>query len=375
MRASFADAALARYAGRFVWLDLNFDKESNQAFVERHGVQWTPTLLVLDPADERVTAQHNGGVTVDELREFLERGERGMHTAPTTESDLAQRRGDELAGKGRFADAAVEYRNALAAAPSAWAGRARTVDALTSGLLLAGEEQSCAEEAIRFVPTAARDRTFARVVRTGLSCANTDESAPWARGARKTLEPLAAEAVAFKDVLRNDHFELLQNLIISAQLRGDPAAARRWGDRWLTEIDGSRPRNDDERSALDIARLDAVLLLDEPERALPALAASEKAMPRNYTASMRYAEAALHARHFDDAVAASKRGLALVDGPMGRTRLLWIQAEAWVGKGQRQAARGVLDEAMASARTIPSQNTRDHYLRRLQATSQDIERL
>ena len=51
MRASFADAALARYAGRFVWLDLNFDKESNQSFVERHGVQWTPTLLA-EPVEQ-----------------------------------------------------------------------------------------------------------------------------------------------------------------------------------------------------------------------------------------------------------------------------------------------------------------------------------
>jgi len=331
--------------------------------------------MVLDPEDERVTAQHSGGMTVDELREFLERGERGLHNRPTTEADLAQRRGDELAGQGSYSEAVVEYRKALARAEAAWPGRARTVDALTTALLLAGDRPGCAAEAIRFATTAARNRTFARIVRTGLACANGGGDASWAVGARKNLEPLAAEAIAVKDALRNDHFELLQNLIVSAQLRHDAATAQRWGEKWLAEIEGSHPTSDDERSALDIARLDAVSLLQQPERALPALAASERAMPRNYTASMRYAEAALDARRFDEALAACKRGLALVDGPMGRTRLLWIQGEAFLGKREQQAARGALDQALGSAQQIRSESARDNYTRRIRATLQELDRL
>ena len=56
MKATLQDAALTRDAGRFVWLELDFDKPGNQAFLARHGVAYTPTLMVLDPADERATA-------------------------------------------------------------------------------------------------------------------------------------------------------------------------------------------------------------------------------------------------------------------------------------------------------------------------------
>ncbi len=56
MRATLADAALARYAGRFVWLKLDFDRPENGAFIERHGTSYTPSFYVLDSAGERATA-------------------------------------------------------------------------------------------------------------------------------------------------------------------------------------------------------------------------------------------------------------------------------------------------------------------------------
>src|SRR5437588_4054851 len=98
MKASLADDALKRYAGRFVWLELNYDKDENQPFLGRHGVQWTPTLLVIDPTDERITAEHAGGVTIPELVEFLERSERGMRAPPAHAADAALQRGEVLAG-------------------------------------------------------------------------------------------------------------------------------------------------------------------------------------------------------------------------------------------------------------------------------------
>ncbi|HYY93814.1 MAG TPA: hypothetical protein VE713_04805 [Pyrinomonadaceae bacterium] len=55
-----------------------------------------------------------------------------------------------------------------------------------------------------------------------------------------------------------------------AQLaRGDKATLKRWGELWLKELDATRPSNEDERTALDVARVDAASLLDEPERVIP----------------------------------------------------------------------------------------------------------
>ena len=42
MRVTLSDPSLARQAGRFVWLELNYDDEGNQPFLARHGVQETP---------------------------------------------------------------------------------------------------------------------------------------------------------------------------------------------------------------------------------------------------------------------------------------------------------------------------------------------
>jgi hypothetical protein len=57
----------------------------------------------------------------------------------------------------------------------------------------------------------------------------------------------------------------------------------------LAEVDATPPRGDDERSALDIARVDAARVMNTPLRVLPALVASEKAMPNNFNASLRVA--------------------------------------------------------------------------------------
>ena len=74
---------------------------------------------------------------------------------------------------------------------------------------------------------------------------------------------------------------------------------KRWGEEWLAELDATRPADDDERSALDIARVDAARVMGQPLRVLPDLIASEKAMPGNYNASLRVAQMQLAAGRRD----------------------------------------------------------------------------
>src|SRR5215475_8211216 len=105
MRVTLSDPTLLRQAGRFVWLELNYDGEGNQAFLARHGVAWTPTILVLDPSDERVTASHMGGMSLSELKGFLEEGKRGFRSAENGKIAAALSRGNAAAGAGRYAEA------------------------------------------------------------------------------------------------------------------------------------------------------------------------------------------------------------------------------------------------------------------------------
>jgi predicted negative regulator of RcsB-dependent stress response len=349
MKATLADAALMRDAGRFVWLELDFDKPVNQAFLARHGVRYTPTLFVLDPADERATATNFGGLTLAELQQFLDRGERGVNQKAST----ALARGDALLGVGKVAEAAAAYREAHA------------LPSLTRTLVAARQYREVAAIVEAEAPKMPRDSAFASVVLSGLMSANMGRSEPWAIAARKKLEPLAVEGAAMRSALRDNRFQLYQQLMVAADQRGDKAALAQWGERWLAYIDATKPANDDERSALDIARVDAASEMEQPARVIPALIASERAMPANYNASFRLAQMLVAAKRYDETLAACDRGLAHVSGPIGRSWLLRTKAEAFAGKGDGAAAHRALEEALQNAQKIGTKESRENNVRRI----------
>ena len=358
MKATLADAALMRDAGRFVWLELDFDKPVNQAFLARHGVRYTPTLLVLDPADERAAATNFGGLTPADLQRFLDRGERGVNKKEST----ALARGDALLGMGKVAEAAAAYREA-----HAFPSLART-------LVSARQYRDAAEIAEAETPKMPRDASFASVVLSGLSSANMGGEEPWAIAARKKLEPLAAEGAALPSALRDHRFQLYQQLMSAAALRGDKAAMTQWGDRWLAMIASTKPANDDERSALDIARVDAASEMEQPARVIPALIASERAMPSNYNASLRLAQMLVAAKRYDEGLAACDRGLAHVSGPIGRSWLLRTKAQAFVAKGERAAAHRALEEALQNAQKIGTKDSRAHNVQRIAEEIKELDK-
>jgi tetratricopeptide (TPR) repeat protein len=373
MRATLADASLARYAGRFVWLDLDYDKPANQAFLARHGATSFPLFFVLDPADEHATATQLGGMTLPELTNFLERGERGVLANSAAPADAALAKGDAALARGRGAEAADAYREALRLGGAAWPGRGRAVGSLTWTLMLNGQSQFCVETSTAEAPHLARDQEFSRVVLAGLMCLQ-GQSGPWAKSARAALEPLAAEAIAIPATLRDHRFQLYQQLMSDAAGRSDKATVERWGGLWLKELDATQPANDDERSALDIARVDAASLLDDPKRVLPALEASAQAMPDNYNASLRLAQMEDAAKQYDQALAACDRGLEHVTGPMGRSWLLQTKADAYWDAGRPEEARGALEEALKVAQEIGDPSMRDMNVMMISRKIQMIEK-
>lgn len=374
MRATLSDSSLTRYAGRFVWLELDFDKPVNQPFIARRRVWNTPSLYVLDPATERATAAHMGGLTVPALERFLEEGERGFKGPARTPADSALARGDELLGHGRMADASAAYRDAVRLAPAGWPQRMRAMGSLTWALMAGGESRACAEAAAVEAPAMPRGEAFGQVVLAGLMCSNQGGAAPWAVASRTTLEPLALEGTQVPGVLRDHRFQLYQQLMRAAEVRGDTVTVARLGHGWLDDIEAISPKDDDERSALDIARVDAASDLGEPERVLPALLASEKAMPSNYNASLRLAQMEVAAKRYDDALAACERGLAHASGPVGKTWLLKTKFNALAGKDDLVQGRRVLEEALASAREIANAQNRENNIRSITRAMAEVDK-
>jgi hypothetical protein len=360
MRATLSDSSLARDAGRFVWLELDYDKPVNQAVIAHRGVVGTPTLYIVDPVTERATATHLGGFTVPELNRFLDEGERVFRGSAKSPADLALAHGDEMLGLGRLPEAAAAYREGVRLLAPGGPERMRAIGSLTWTLWLDNQSQSCAEIAVAEAPAMPRGETFGSVVLAGVASSNQGGDAPWARRARTILQPLATEAVDLPAVLRDHRFQIYQHLMMAAQRAGDTVTVARWGHRWLREIDATRPKDDDERSALDIARVDAASAMGEPELVLPALAASERAMPTNYNASLKHAQMAFDAKRYDEVLGACDRGLAHVTGPVGRTTLLVTKANALDAKGDKEGNRRALQLALQSAKAIGNTMHRDH---------------
>jgi tetratricopeptide (TPR) repeat protein len=149
--------------------------------------------------------------------------------------------------------------------------------------------------------------------------------------------------------------------------RDDKACAADWGNRWLNELDARRPANDEERSAIDIARVENVQTYGDPKRILPALIASEQAMPDGWNASLRVAQMESAVKNYDETIAACDRGLARKAGPAGRAWLLRIKADAFGNKGQPAAARQALEEALTAAEAIPNPQTRESNVKTIKA--------
>ena len=373
MRVTLKDASLARYAGRFVWLELNFDGAANRNFLARHGVTSTPSFYVIDPADGHAAATQLGAMTTQEVGGFLDRGEQNVRASSKDPADVLLTRGDDLLASDRHAEAASAYEDAVRTGGNKWPERERAVTSLTWALLASHQHQRCAETAASEAPHMKRTAMFGRLLVAGMLCVSNDPAAPWAKPAARTLEPLAVEAIALPVTVRDHRFQLYQGLMSLADARGDKATVQSLGDRWLQELDSTKPANDDERSALDIARVDAASILNEPQRVLPALTKSERAMPENYNASLRLAQMQSAAHQYTQSIAACDRGLQHVDGALGRSWLLQVKADALRQMGRRAEALSVYQDALHSARQIGLKSPRDNNTVKIKKAMENLQ--
>jgi|SRR6185437_9129172 len=376
MRDLLAKADLGRYAGQLVWLELNYDVPANRGFLERYGAHDTPSFFVLDSADGHVTAMQSGALSLAELTAFLDRGAAGASGRRQTAADQALLEGDgEMAS--RPAAAAAAYARALEAAPAGWPKRELAEASRVEALKSAGQDQACAEAAARAAAAMAPGAQFVRTVVAGMWClasGNPDAApGPWSNAARARLTPLAEQALALPLTVRDRRDALYRTLMITAVDRGQQREALAWGDRWLRELDAIRPRSDDERTALDIARVESIQVAGDPDRILPALRASEQALPHSYDASLRVAAMEFLAQRYAPALAACRRGLGRAPGAAGRAWLLRIEGEVLAAEGRRAEARQALAAGLAAARTIPGAASRAANLATLQKDLDGIQ--
>ncbi|HXH28298.1 MAG TPA: hypothetical protein VNL37_04595, partial [Candidatus Polarisedimenticolia bacterium] len=118
MRATvLSDPALAKQAGRFVWLSMNTEDRRNAEFVKRAAVTALPTYLVEDQHDEGIALRWLGSATEPQLEKLLDDGERAVSETAGDPATEALARADRLNGEDKKAEAAAAYGEALKLAP------------------------------------------------------------------------------------------------------------------------------------------------------------------------------------------------------------------------------------------------------------------
>src|SRR5579864_2657777 len=372
MRGLLAKADLDRYAGQFVWLELSYDEPGNRAFMTKFGANATPTFFVIDPHDQHVTAMQPGAMSLEELQQFLDRGASGVSTKRQIPAEAALTRGDALLAE-QPAEAATSYEDAVRTAPADWPKRELAEASLVQALQDSNQWQPCADTAAAEALRMKRDVFFVRTVVSGMWCVASVDPLPWTETALRKLQPLAEEALTLPITVRDHRDSIYRTLMYISVNRNDNPTALKWGDRWLAELDAIKPATDDERAALDIARVENIQIVGDPERILPELKGSERVMPDNYIASLRVAQMENAAKHYDSALAACDRGLARSPGALGKSWLLQIKAQTLQAEGKTAQAREALEQALLAAKEIPNPKGRDSNVARIEQMLQPAE--
>lgn len=333
MRATvLRNKALAKQAGRFVWLSIDTENTKNAAFLEKYPWKAVPTFEVLDPGTGNVAYSWLGAVDNKELVRRFGEGERAFR----------------------------------AAGPST--GAPKTADTELYDLSLAGKNEECAKRALALLPELAPGGIRANVAATGLDCAlSAPETDPWRAGAIGTLESAVREAIRTPGLLDDDRAGLYASLVDARERQGDDAGARAAARRWLDWLDtqAHEAPSIEARAALDGWRVSAALAADAPQRALAPLEKSERQLPDDYNPPARLAILYRELKRYDDALAATDRALAKVYGPR-KLVVLETRASIYEKKGDHAAATKTLEEALAYSGTLPEPQRPKRLIARIQ---------
>ncbi len=354
----FGDEALQEQAGRFVWLAIDTEKETNAKVQERFPIDAWPTLLVLDPKDERVALRWVGGATPTQLQRILDDGRLAVLGGPPGEGpDPSFARAERLYGERSFGEAAKAYQEALKLAPADWPRYSRAVESLLFALSKGGDGATSLRIAREALPNLRGTPSALSVAETGLQCAlDLPKAEVGGKDNVEFFEKAARAAIADPKLLAaaDDRSSLYADLVRARRDAGDEAGAKATAAEWAAFLEGeaAKGRTPEARSVFDAHRLSAYLELGEPQRAIPMLEASERDFPLDYNPPVRLGVAYRELKRWDDALAATDRALAKAYGPR-KIRILLTRSDILLGRGDQEGARATLAEALSAARALP----------------------
>jgi hypothetical protein len=376
MRATvLQDPRLARHAGRFVWLEIDGENERNAAYLEKFPVQAFPSLIVIDPAEERAILKWPGTATVEQLERLLADATRALRKGARG-ADLVLARADRAHAEWDAALATRLYADAIAQGGAGWSHRGRAAEALLY-LLSLEDAQRCAREADRLLPTLGKGASAANVAITGLGCAGDlpEDAADRAELAAR-LEQAARAALRFPGLLPIDRLGIYETVHAAREQAKDEEGAQAIAREWWAAVQGVRAeaKGSRARAAYVEPLAAAAVASGRPAEALPGLAADERALPDDYDPPFYTARILAKLGRGPEALAAADRALAKAYGPR-RLRIQDLRATLQEEQGDRAAARATLEDAVAEAAKLPRAQLRNRERRLEQKLQQRLAAL
>jgi hypothetical protein len=352
----FTDKALQRYAGQFVWLSIDTEKEQNAPFLTKYPVQAWPSFFVLDSRQESVALRWVGGATVSQLEKLFADGRRAVR-GQERGAEEALARADRLYGEGKNAAAAQAYRDVLKRASPGWPRYARAVESLLFALQDTHDGKGCAKTALDAYPKLRETPSAANVAGSGLGCAlSLKPDDPERAALVDELTRACREVIAHarSNVAADDISSVYQTLGQEREEARDEEGKKRILSDWAVFLEetAARAKTPEGRAAFDSHRLTVYLALNEPGKAIPMLEASESDFPDDYNPPARLAVAHKGLQRYDDALLASDRALAKAYGPR-RILILSTRADIFAAKGDVASARRTVEEALRAAEAFP----------------------
>ena len=360
----FTDASLGKRADEFVWLAIDTENPKNAEAVKSLKPVALPTYYVLDPKDGSVARRWVGGMTLPQLDNFLSDGKNvvmaknsgaSMLLAKETEDPLDK--ADRLYGAGDYAGAADAYAAAWPAMHPGSAQYARVAEATMFSYSQTEQNEKGLAFAEDVQPKLGRTTSGVSAAGSALSFALAlPDSTPG------RAERIAKYEAMVKDLLADPSIQLADDdrsgylivLLDARQDAKDEAGAKKAAADWAAFLEGATQRatTPDKKAVFDSHRVSAYIEMGQPEKAIPYLEASEKALPNDYNPPARLAAAYLAMKQYDKALAASDRAMAKAYGPR-KLRLYNTRSDIYAGKGDTAAAKSTLDDAIKYADTLP----------------------
>lgn len=303
------DPLLAPLGDRLVYLAIDTESPTNQAFLQRFPITSLPTILVLD-SEEHVVARWTGALTAKELNLRLFELLSQQHTQ---RPKLAE--ADALATQGRSQEAALRYEQALME-PGA---RPRALLGLIQALATTGQTARCIEvydQHAHELGHSALGTDFASYAASCLdSLEDADRRQKLRRRLRADIEQLLADPGAELSV--DDRSDAYGTMIELSDSLGEKSVGDALAEKRLLMLEQAAQATPDpiKAATFDAHRFDCYRRLQRWKPAEEMLLSSAQKMPQDYNPSARLARLYYETGRIEEALARIDRALSISQGP------------------------------------------------------------